>query len=128
MNLQQQVILISAFRTGNTNYENMQATEKLGEALQQLGLNYGQAIGMYRGTREISMVVQASVELPLIELAERFGQESILVVSKGGVAELVYTDGRREQLPGKFGPVSSETARNLNAYTLVNGKFYAVVV
>ncbi len=96
--------------------------------LTQLGYSFRKVAGSYKGAAETSylVLVEDQEQLPaLYRLAEAFKQESVLYVDSQGYAALFDADGNWLTELGKFSEISESEARELDAYTYADGKYYA---
>jgi hypothetical protein len=88
------LVILSAELKTRTTEENQAATRQLEDALRAAEFTYFAATGSYKGATEASFIVPAATMQGreyLYELAERFGQDSVLY-SKDGVILLLLLD------------------------------------
>lgn len=130
MNTIQQVVILSAELADKRFESNRQRTSNLEACLDDCNMRFKPAKGVYKGRAEDSFVVVLKDNAELETLKDfafkSFNQESILYQDANGEAYLIYQDGKAEQL-GRLEQVSEELARKNDAYTEMDGKFYAVV-
>lgn len=126
MNTKKRVILMSAELSTLTSFENADRTESLRMLLTNKGYNITSVLGSYKGKLERSFLIDASEDIvkPLQGVAGYFGQESILVVNEDQKANLIYSNGKTEQI-GTMSQVNF--IGDKDSWTLVNGLFYSVV-
>ena len=119
--------------TKKLNNQKQAMTRRILNKLSKIhGITWNEAKGMYKGESETSFVVVMDnrdkfkpVMNDIYDIATRTKQESILVQDAQGESYLCYlTDGRKEKL-GKLRQV--ESIQGLDAYTELNGKYYAIV-
>jgi hypothetical protein len=127
-------VLISASRAAWSAEANADSTRQLASQLLARDFEIAQVRGSYGGIEEDSFLVLCDPVTQdyefgmLTQLAERYGQESILLVDAFRSASLWYeADGRTVALPGKFRAVDSVTAHKLHGWTRREGQYYAVL-
>ena len=122
-------VILSAELEGNTVLGNLLATNNLESCLDDLGLQYKQVEGCYKGVSEVSFMVMTPCESTLEVVKDlglkSFGQESVLFRGYDGRCVLYYGDGGIERL-GTFKQVSQSEALQNDAYTLVDGKYWII--
>ena len=114
------LVFISAENSSDTVQTNRAMTERLKDNLMQMGLEFQEMIGVYKGLLERSFMVIPKRDLEidgLKAIARTYEQESILIVSRDRRARLCYvaTD-TSEYLPGEFKRVY--TSQGLDSYTI----------
>lgn len=126
MNTQTPVIIFSVCRADRAAYLNRDATSAAENALNARGIPYFNATGAYAGTREDSFVIQDIGEnrLTAWTLAKWHAQDSILCIDANGMAGLEYLDGRPRTPLGRFREVSEQYARDRDAWTECNGRYF----
>ena len=120
MNLQPEIIVISAELSHLPLEVNKQRTTSLYNALTDLGVLFKLVKGVYKNSIETSFVVlcgEDSVNFNRLQnLAITFSQESILHLDANRNATLIYDNGNREAI-GVFRSVDKSTIVNLESYT-----------
>lgn len=103
---------------------------ELANDLDRLELDFAPCSGSYKGELEKSFIVFDSdphrldtCEL-VVDVAESFGQESVLIVNAKQNAKLLYVASGASVLVGKFTEVPLADAVNREAWTLFNDKYY----
>lgn len=122
--------VISAEREALADETNRLRTVMLTERLSDEGFPFLPVRGSYKGRPEASFVVpvRGIADLQIVQrLAAEFLQESILYVSEAGRAELLFTSGQTVTYIGTWQPVDLEQAAELDAFTKVGERFYAVI-
>ena len=102
MNTYQQVIILSGELADKTYESNRQRSQNLEVCLQELGISYRQALGVYKDIQELSFITLPKNEAEIDTLKnfafENFGQESVLYQDGNGQAWLLYNDGLEENI------------------------------
>ncbi len=128
MNTYQNVVILSAELSTNTNESNRQRTLNLEACLQDCGFSFNKAQGVYKGSIEDSFVVlpknQEEIESLKDFAFKNFKQESVLLQDANGRAILVYNDGRNEEI-GRLRQVNPKLVDMLDSYTVLNGTVYS---
>jgi hypothetical protein len=125
-------VLISASRASWPCEANDDATESLRSQLAARDFDFVQVRGCYKGKEEDSFLVLCDpiaddYELGmLIGLANRHGQESILLVDAQRHATLFYLGSDPEAIPGTFQAVSVTEARQCDAWTRRDNVYYII--
>jgi hypothetical protein len=99
------LVILSAELKTRTTEENQAATRQLEDALRAAEFTYFAATGSYKGATEASFIVPAATMQGreyLYELAERFGQESVLYSSGHIIALLMLDRGYYNHLGTSF--------------------------
>lgn len=124
--------LISAYRPEYTNDENKARHQTLLQMLQDDARRNGtlspiECIGCYKGNLEQSIQTWTD-ESMLLDIANEYGQESILRVDNGQATLIYLCTGGREENIGKWVPTSGGVARAQNSYTFDTkyGCYYVV--
>ena len=127
-------VIISASRAAWSAEANADSTRQLASQLLARDFKITQVRGSYGGIEEDSFLVLCDPVTQdyefgmLTQLAERYGQESLLLGDAFRNASLWYeADGRTVALPGKFQAVDSVTAHKLGNWTRREGQYYAVL-
>jgi hypothetical protein len=102
MNIGTKFYIISAYKSDLSREENQTRQMDLHTALCAPGCTPKIVDGSYQGVAEVSNVVVGPDQASVLELAEHFQQESILEVSPGREAYLIFTDGRLDQYLGEW--------------------------
>lgn len=125
-----EVVILSAELSDKTSDYNKRQTSNLETCLDELGIVYNSAIGVYKGSVETSFVCLPKNDdeyMALHDLALRqFKQESILWQAKSGKSYLVPSTGNLIEL-GELRRVPKVIAQLQDSYTLLNDKYYAVL-
>ena len=127
----QNVIILSAELSTSTNESNRQRTLNLKGCLEDLNISHGNALGVYKGSKEVSFVCLPK-NLEEIEALKDFAfknfkQESILMQDTNGTCHLIYEDDSSENI-GKFRVVSPKLTDVLDSYTVLSGVVYTTEV
>lgn len=119
--------IVSAERPVCSVAENAARTRNLSVWLESAGISASPACGMYAGVAEASFICACprDAELAVIlEIADYFQQESVLVIDETRDARLVYLDGRPDVELGRMREVSRERAEAAGAYTRVGDVYF----
>lgn len=137
MNIQSQVIILSAELSSKSKEYNDFTTELLHDALIGLNLQFERSVGRYTSidgqtSSEASFVVvvnnMAAFEAVKLLAFSTFKQESILHTDSNNMARLIYREETRPSLLlGKLKMVNESQAKRMEAYTEMKGEYYAVV-
>jgi len=123
----QQVVIISAQRSDLSQDLNERLNLLLGDCLNDLNLNFKQGIGHYKDERALNYVVivknNDEVEALMKYAFENFNQESIFHQDVNGLCQLIYKDGKKDQL-GKLRVVTEEETERLENFTILRDKCY----
>jgi hypothetical protein len=127
----QNVIILSAELSTSTNESNRQRTLNLKGCLEDLNISHGNALGVYKGSKEVSFVCLPK-NLEEIEALKDFAfknfkQESILMQDTNGTCHLIYEDDSSESI-GKFRVVIPKLTDVLDSYTVLSGVVYTTEV
>lgn len=130
MNITQQVIILSANQNDNNHERNRQLHQNLKACLDDCGFTSKDAIGVYKGQEEDSLVVlvnnQTDIETVKDFAFKSFNQESILYQDANQEAYLLYQDGTTEQL-GRLEQVNPKLVETLDSYTVMDGRVYTTI-
>lgn len=128
MNISSQVVILSAELSSLSSKENVRRSELLNDMLTELKMPFKPAEGVYKGMKETSFVVIVgdNSELETIKnfAFKSFNQESVLHQDVNQEAFLMFQDGNVERL-GRLEQVSKQEVETLDAYTVMDGKYYA---
>lgn len=128
MNTYQQVVIMSVSKQ-LCDVIDIASTKDFARYLDSNKFSYNEAQGMYKGTSERSFVIliDSDYELELLKaIAMKYNQESILYQDSNGISQLLFTDGSDSMVTlGKLR--QTETIDNLEAYTILKGKFYSII-
>lgn len=128
MNISSQVVILSAELSSLSSKENVRRSELLNDMLSELKMPFKPSEGVYKGMKESSFVVLVNDGAELETLKnfafKNFNQESVLHQDANQEAFLVFQDGTIERL-GRLEQVSKQEVETLDAYTMMDGKFYA---
>ena len=123
--------ILSAELSTLSGAENRFRTDELRKLLIRNELDFKRAEGCYKGTTEVSFVVDTpSVEVfnKLYNAAKNlFDQESVLYVDEDSQAHLMYSKGYEQEHLGTFTQVNPKRLEELEAYTVVDNTLYAVL-
>ena len=130
MNTKQQVIVLSGELKGESYVKNRIYSNLLESRLKDLQIVYNKALGSYKSEKETSFVClpKNEEEINLLKhiAFNLFNQESVLYQDANGKAYLIYSDDTSVTL-GKLRQVPMSQTENLEAFTILNDKAYAVV-
>lgn len=132
MNIEQPFVIVSAELASASPLENLHATADMARILRERNEAFVKVEGVYKDHREVSFLVLLTahpIDLhldSLVSIAEEFGQECVLHVDVNRSAELVYGDGRIEQLQGKFKEMHVSKMDKYDAYTFYKGRYWVV--
>jgi len=130
MNISQQVIILSAEHKSQTPEGNAIRTQTLSDCIEDIGLRFDTADGVYKGGIEKSFVVLVKDQLEIDALTDfafkTFDQESVLYQDANQEAYLLFKDGKTEQL-GILQRVEKEVALKKDNYTILNEEYYTTV-
>lgn len=130
MNIADQVIIISAERSDCGAVENDQRTRILKGCVTDINLPFSEALGVYKGKEEISLVVLVKNQHDIDALKgfafKNFDQESILYTDANSEAYLFFNDGKTEQL-GRLLQVPKEQAIKQDNFTILNDEYYITI-
>lgn len=127
MNITQQVVILSAERSELGAAENLNRTNILRGCIDDIGLKFSQAIGVYKGKEEMSFVVLINTLDDIENLKSfafnNFDQESVLYQDANQEAYLLFGDGTEQRL-GVLERTNKDDAIIRDAYTILNGEYY----
>ena len=127
MNIVRQVVILSAFQKNLDIAKNVAHSTDLRAFLDNYDMTYKHAIGVYKGDSETSFVVIVENEEQINKLRtvafKQYNQESILLQDSNQLARLEFSDGTTVEL-GKLVETTSQIAKQKDAYTFVDGKYY----
>lgn len=123
------IAILSAELSHLDDYVNAHRHMQLKGILQDLGLSSQEVTGVYKGTKERSLIVllpDFETQQVVVDIAlKTFSQESILVRDNENHARLIYKE--YEHYLGTMQAISQAEASRLNAYTITNdGQYWAV--
>lgn len=124
--------VISAFQSGKDEESNRAAHGQLLEELRARGFDAKEVQGCYKGQKELAMLMLANdahIHHVIMNLACRYGQESVLFVSQDRNGFLWFTDektpveylGTWQEIPSPF-----HLTRDAWTQDLKTGLFYVV--
>jgi hypothetical protein len=129
MDMNQNLIILSAELESATHSGNRQRTETLKGMLEDLNLEFAEAIGYWKGTEEDSFVVrvndQAEYETVMNFAFKNFHQDAILHQEDGEA--YVVSNGLYEiecDYAGKLVEVNPKEVEQLENFTIVNNRVY----
>ena len=135
MNITQQVIILSAERSENSNEKNRQLTENLANCLDDLNISAQRAQGVTNGISETSFVaiVKNETEIEALKqlafkptLCGGFGQDSVLHQDSNQEAYLLDKSGSSLRL-GQLVQVNPKEIEVLENYTVLNDRVFTTV-
>jgi hypothetical protein len=123
--------IISAELSTLGKFENDANTVNLTKFLIANELDFKRAEGCYKGTSEVSFIVDTpnvQVFNKLFKAAKNiFDQESILYVDEKSQGHLMFTKNYDMEHLGTFTQVNPKRIEELEAYTIVDNTLYAVL-
>jgi hypothetical protein len=122
--------IISAELSTLGKAENALRTKLLKDMLEDIGAEFLQADGCYKGTEEVSFVVKSDITMfkALLDIASKnFAQESVLYVDEDKQAYLMYCDMFKTEQLGTFTQVNPKRLESLEAYSVIDNCLYAVI-
>jgi len=117
------LVFITAFLGDASKNKNRENNKELSQEIQALGFGFIQVEGTYKTSTEESYCVINYAEdtefftTCLSELANKYGQDSILVVPKGEPAYLIYHNGSKELI----GMDLQVITKSVESYTSIKG-------
>ena len=127
--MSQNLVILSAELESATFSGNRQRTENLRSCLEDLNLEFAEAVGHYKGKEEVSFVVSinnnAEFEAVTDFALTSFHQESILSQENGQaflIEQGLYT--RSTQNIGTLVEVNPKEVERLENFTIVNNRVY----
>lgn len=100
----------------------MMYTDGVAGYLKQVDIPNIEAIGYYKGVREIRFIVPAKYESMVQALAADYNQESYLYLDSNNLATLHEPSGKLIQVLGRMSEVKN--VDGLDAYTTVSGRHF----
>jgi hypothetical protein len=116
-------IVFSVFRSENNamlNELNLHKTKKL---LSYHGIYYKEALGSYKGQKEQSLKVPMAALSIVRSIANKYNQESILLVDSASQSSLMFANGELMDL-GLFRQINEAVALSSESWTMIDNKFY----
>lgn len=127
MNITNQVIILSAELSGNSEVENSRRTNLLNDMLSDSNINFNVASGVYKGNSEVSFVTvpRNNDEVETIKdfAFKNFNQESVLYQDANQQAYLIFNNGESKRV-GVLEQVNPREIETLDHYTVLNGRVY----
>ncbi len=129
-------VFFSVYNADKTESVNFNRHEKFKGFLDAEGISYVELIGVYKGVKELSLLLQStdireheSNLQRAIEFGRNYGQESILEVHNDDTAILHYLDsGYRTDMVGKLRVTTKEDAETRSSYSYEpNSGLYMVI-
>ena len=128
MNTKSRFVLFSIERPGKSNRGYKEYVESI---LSKHG--FKKVLGSYKGVLEKSYMVLANEDKALndvLTLAQKFDQESVLIVDENRVATLQYLDSilnvNSSHKLGRWTSIDALEAKNLDNWTLDGTNYYSV--
>ena len=117
-NSNNKTVIMSAF-TLSTVGSNLVRHKNLQNDLKVMGLSYKVVTGVYKGSKELSLVIPCNDAqiVELLALSKHYNQECIAVIDKDNQTNLLYPNGDSLKI-GTFKHVTKEYAESKEAYTL----------
>lgn len=122
MNHQTATIIFSVFQQNQPERLNLAYTDGVAGYLKQIGIPNIEAVGHYKGTKEISFIVPAKYESTVRALVADYNQESYLYLDSNNLATLHDPSGKLIQVLGRMTEVKN--VDGLEAYTTVSGRHF----
>lgn len=122
--IHQEFYIISAHISEVDDVENYIRTEWLRRSLNKEDLSYKEVLGVYQEQSEVSFLVVTQDLTLMLELAELYNQECLLLSDKNRECSLIYPGDQPPVYVGKWSEVSSIEAINSGNYTRADGKYY----
>lgn len=123
----QTMIIFSADRIERTKQVNKRMFDNTREFLDALQVQYVTGQGVYKGEGEKCFVVASNnwqhIQHIKKHALEQLSQECVLVQHGDGLSRLEYSNGESEVI-GRLKEISSDEASNVEAYTVLNGRYY----
>ena len=131
MNITNQVIILSAESSKNTDEGNRQRTESLKGCLQDIGISFKEALGVFNNEpAETSLVaiVNNDAEYQAVRdfAFKTFDQQAIIHQDANQEAYLVFPNEHLKRL-GRLEAVSKEVAIAKGNYTLMGDVYYTTI-
>lgn len=124
-----QLIILSAELSSESMESNALRSSILERTIDDLKIPYKKSLGVYKGSHEVSFVVNVGTDRTVLDVLKRmafksFGQESVLIQDANGLSFLEFHNGKTLEL-GKMVEVSEDEAMRLDNYTVMDGQFFA---
>jgi hypothetical protein len=128
MNINERILIVSAFQSSVPHAENIANHEELKANLTLMGVGFIELDGAYKGVPEKSLLFTESNRRVVEMIARDYKQECFLESDNDRYSSLVYADGRRVGL-GYLKPVSKSEALALDGYSYRPDldQYYAIV-
>ena len=121
-------VFISAELSTKTNEENKVNTAILRGTLKIEGYVFQEIIGVYKGSEEVSFMVEAKNDEVIDKLKKlafgNYKQESIGILSEDSSFLLEYSSGKLQSL-GYLQHVPSKRVEELDSYSVIGGYIYS---
>jgi hypothetical protein len=118
------VIIFSVFDHTKDSFDNLDNHNKIKDRLKARHIKFVETIGQYKGTKELSLVVDAVNVSGVKNLMKLYNQESYLYLDQDRNATLVYND-RQESL-GVFREVPESYEGDYTQNALGGPKFAVI--
>ena len=116
-------LIFSVFQTTQDMTTNVKNHEVLIDELQDAGIYFKEVKGAYKGTHEISILIEAKHETLVRVLTKRENQESYLYVDSNGLASLHKpVTGDTIAVVGRWREVSGNN--DSENYTCIDGRYF----
>lgn len=128
MNSNRREYIISAELSKRSWFVNNDLSMQLYYQLEALGLMVTGCQGFYEGVSELSVIVtelgHENLRELLLNIAQDYGQECILVKEPKGSTYLISNDWDKDTYIGEMRAVPEPVAKLQAGYTLVNNTYY----
>jgi hypothetical protein len=122
MNILPQIVILSAHRANLDDATNTMRHNLLCQMLRDLGLVYNAVDGVYKGTKETSLLVVLNNTTELETISDfafkNFEQESILYSDSNRATQLIFNNGTTQEL-GRLTQVTKQETEKLDSYTIL---------
>lgn len=116
MNIKPSIIIFSVSQLSEPQWKNIDNHEATKRVLRDRGVDYIEAIGMYKGVKELSLIVLKQYESVVKQLVQVFKQESYLVSENDRSTSLVLSSGEVIFL-GRLAPINAAESTNYDNLT-----------
>jgi len=124
------LVIFSVFQASKEDSYNKLAHENTKRMLSDIGANYIEALGVYKGSKELSLVIDAEFEGIAAMLAFEFKQESYLYLDSDRNAYFVSDNGSGTYVNQTFAGIFKAVPDNYNGdhtQNLLTGLKYAIL-
>ena len=121
-------VIIRATKAQSTKEENLVNMMRLERDLLKLGFPFTTVDGNYQGSMEKSFLVVSGMAVDLrkslIDLCQKYGQDSILYIHNDATTEFINMDGT-SKFSGKF-TEATQSLDHYNGWTVIGDKVYII--